>query len=86
MDKNSKLCILVLGYIVRRPLGGGTWPTLQWALGLRALGHDVYFLEDSEDWAACYDPSRHMTTEDPSFGLAYAKRVFDRVGFGDRWA
>lgn len=85
MDDSSRLRILVLGYIVRRPLGGGTWPTLQWARGLRDLGHDVYFFEDSEDWPACYDPSRHVTTEDPSFGLRYAARVFDRCGLGDRW-
>lgn len=86
MDANSKLRILVLGYIVRRPLGGGTWPTLQWTLGLRDLGHDVYFFEDSDDYPACYDPSRHVTDEDPSFGLAYARRVFDAVDLGERWA
>ena len=78
--------ILVLGYIVRRPLGGGAWPTLQYALGLQRLGHDVYFLEDSEDWGCCYDPTRHVTDEDPSYGLSFAAELFGRVGLGDRWA
>ena len=82
----TKLGILVLGYIVRRPLGGGTWPTLQYALGLKRLGHDVSFLEDSEDYASCYDPSRHVTDENPKFGLRYAEKVFNRVGLGDAWA
>jgi len=86
MDRTSKLRILVLGYIVRRPLGGGTWPTLQYTLGLKQLGHDVYFLEDSEDYPCCYDPSRHITDENPTFGLAYAADVFNRTGLGSCWA
>lgn len=86
MDKASRLRILVLGYVVRRPLGGGTWCTLQWTLGLHRLGHDVYFLEDSEDYPCCYDPSRHLTDTDPTFGLDYASRVFARTGLGERWA
>lgn len=83
---SSSLRILVLGYVVRRPLGGGTWPTLQYALGLLRLGHDVWFLEDSEDYDFCYDPSRHVTDKDPTYGLGYADRVFERVGLADRWA
>lgn len=86
MDEASRLRVLVLGYIVRRPLGGGAWPTLQYALGLKRLGHDVYFLEDSEDYASCYDPQRHVTDENPAFGLAFAAEVFCRTGLGDRWA
>jgi len=86
VDSASRLRVLVLGYIVRRPLGGGTWPTLQYALGLARLGHEVYFLEDSDDYLGCYDPSRHVTDADPSFGLRYAKTVFERVGLGSKWA
>ncbi len=83
--KSEQLRILVLGYVVRRPLGGCTWPTLQYALGLLRLGHDVYFFEDSDDYPSCYDPSRHVTDEDPSFGLSYATDVFERFGLGERW-
>ena len=86
VDDASRLRILVLGYIVRRPLGGGTWPFIQYALGLRDLGHDVWFLEDSEDYPACYDPNRHVTDEDATFGLSYAETVFERHGLGERWA
>ena len=80
------LRIVVLGYVVRRPLGGGTWPTLQYTLGLLRLGHDVYFLEDSDDYESCYDPNRHVTDKDPRFGLEYAAKVFERTGLGERWA
>lgn len=84
--RDSRLRIVVLGYVVRRPLGGGTWPTLQYALGLLGLGHDVRFLEDSDDYPSCYDTTTHETGIDPTCGLRYATSVFDRQGLGERWA
>jgi hypothetical protein len=82
----SKLRILVLGYIVRGPLGGLAWHHLQYVMGLARLGHDVWFLEDSDDYPACYDPQRNVTDTDPTYGLAFATDVFGRVGLGERWA
>jgi len=78
--------IVVLGYMVRGPVGGMAWSDLHYLLGLRALGHDVVFLEDSDDYPACYDPTTGMTGIDPSYGLRYAARIFDAFGLGDRWA
>lgn len=82
----SGLRIIVLGYIVRGPIGGMTWHHLQYVLGLSLLGHDVYFLEDSEDYPSCYDPSTNAVGIDPTYGLSFAARVFDRIGLADRWA
>jgi hypothetical protein len=78
--------IAVLGYIVRGPLGGLVWHHLQYVTGLRALGHDVLFVEDSDDYPSCYDPSRHVVDTDPSFGLRFAAETFGRAGVGDLWA
>ncbi len=78
--------VLVLGYIVRGPLGGHAWHHLQYVLGLERLGHDVYFLEDSDDFESCYDPARHEMTADPAYGLTFAASAFERVGLKDRWA
>src|ERR671931_2003480 len=80
------LRIIVLGYIVRGPLGGYAWHHLQYVLGLAQLGHDVYFFEDSDDYAACYDPSTNGMSTDPSYGLAFAERAFERLGLSQRWA
>jgi hypothetical protein len=55
---SSRLRIIVLGYVVRGPLGGMVWSNLQFPDGPRALGHDVFFIEDSDDYPSCYDPSR----------------------------
>jgi hypothetical protein len=78
--------IVVLGYVVRGPLGGMTWHYLHYLLGLSALGHDVYFAEDSDDAPFCYDPSRDATDANPAYGLAYADETFRRLGLESRWA
>lgn len=82
----DRLRIIVLGYMVRGPVGGMAWHHLQYVTGLAALGHEVYFLEDSDDYPSCYDPSRHVTDTDPTYGLGFAKEVFDKTGVGERWA
>jgi hypothetical protein len=82
----ERLRIIVLGYIVRGPMGGMAWHHLQYVLGLHRLGHDVYFVEDSDDFPSCYDPSRGVMDIDPSYGLHFASHAFARLGLADRWA
>jgi hypothetical protein len=82
----ERMRIVVLGYVVRGPLGGMTWHYLHYLLGLSALGHDVYFAEDSDDAPFCYDPSRDATDANPAYGLAYADETFRRFGLESRWA
>lgn len=42
----SKLTILLAGMVASDPYqGGATWAVLQYLLGLKRLGHDVYFVE-----------------------------------------
>lgn len=82
----SSLRIILLGYMVRGPLGGMTWGNLQYLLGLRNLGHEIYFIEDSDCYASCYDPARNVMDTDPSYGLKYAERVLSEFGLGENWA
>src|SRR5207247_1817856 len=88
---SSRLRIIVMGYIVRMPLGGLTWHYLQFAMGLARLGHDVYYLEDScffedDEQSWYYDPVARSMGVDPANGLQFAKDTFRRAGIGDRWA
>lgn len=78
--------IVVLGYLVRGPLGGLAWHHLQYVLGLARMGHDVHFLEDSDDYPSCYDPRSDAMGTDPSYGLRFAAHAFDTLGLPDRWA
>src|SRR5262245_17757600 len=82
----EKLRVAVLGYIVRGPVGGMAWHHLQYVLGLVRLGHDVRFVEDSDDYPGCYDPARGVVDEDATYGLRFAAAAFDRLGLRDCWA
>jgi hypothetical protein len=82
----NKLKIVVLGYIVRGPVGGMAWHHLQYVLGLKNLGHDVLFLEYADDWPSCYDPMTNQVGTDPSYGLQFATSAFAKVNLGSVWA
>ena len=78
--------IIVLGYIVRGPIGGMAWHHLQYVLGLTRLGHDVYFFEDSDDYPSCYDPTTNCMQVDASYGLTFTSRTFNAIGLSEKWA
>ncbi len=59
---------------------------LEFLRGLSRLGHDVYFVEDSEDYESCYDPVTMAMSADPTYGMAFARRAFERIGLGDSWS
>ena len=86
LSKTERLRIIVLDFIVRGPLGGMVWSKLQYLQGLMNLGHDVYYLEDSADYPSCYDPVSSITSTNATYGLEFAGRVLERIGFGGRWA
>jgi hypothetical protein len=86
-DGGDRLRIIVLGLIVRYPLGGHTLRHLQYVVGLARLGHDVYFVEDSGDEpSSYYNPLTYVTGTDATYGLRFVADTFARVGLGDRWA
>lgn len=92
LGAGSRLRIIVLGYLVRGPLGGLAWSVLQYVTGLTRLGHDVYFVEDSDfvegndHCPSCYNPVTDCTDTDPTYGLNFTRAAFERVGLADRWA
>jgi len=81
--KNRKLKIIVAGIIARYPFGGVTWCSLMYMLGLRSLGHDVYYLEDTGE--CVYDYEQNTISLDSSYGLNYINSSLSQFGFGDRW-
>ncbi len=83
---HQKLRIVVLGYIVRGPLGGLVWHHLQYVLGLRRMGHDVLFVEDSDDYPGCYNPVTSITDTNPDYGLAFIQQAFSLTDLKDSWA
>jgi hypothetical protein len=76
--------ILFAGIIARYPFGGVTWCSLMYLLGLRALGHDVFYIEDTGE--CVYDPVQNTRSLDPSYGTHYIHQSLAPFGFGDRWS
>jgi hypothetical protein len=76
--------ILFAGIIARYPFGGVTWCSLMYLLGLRALGHDVFYIEDTGE--CVYDPVQNTRSTDPSYGTNYINSALEPFGLGDRWA
>lgn len=76
--------ILVAGIIARYPVGGVTWCSLMYLLGLRALGHEVFYIEDTGE--CIYDPEQNTRALDPSYGLRYIDAALRPYGLGSAWS
>ena len=80
----KKLRIIVGGYIGLYPTGGVMWDYIQYVIGLKELGHDVYYIEDTGQYSFYRNP------EDPwdsSYKVVeYLKREMEKFGLEDRWA
>jgi len=68
----------------RTPFAGVAWQVLHYLEGLRRLGHDVYYVEDTGEWP--YDPKQNTISGDPSYTVTYIARLMARIGFDHRWA
>src|SRR5688500_12273150 len=77
--------IVVTGYLVRYPIGGYAWQAAHYLLGVRALGHDVWFYEDTGLYADAYDPRTNASHAVYDYGIGVAGDFLGRLGFGDRW-
>jgi hypothetical protein len=53
-------------------------------LGLRALGHEVFYIEDTGE--CVYDPVENTRATDPRYGTRYINDALAPFGLGDRWS
>ena len=81
---SDKKTILVLHLAGQIPLAGIAWQALHYVLGLRRLGYDVWYIEDSG--ANPYDPRQQSIVEDCSYNVGFVKAMMERFDLGDRWA
>ena len=76
--------ILFAGIAARYPFGGVTWCSLMYLLGLRALGHEVFYIEDTGE--CVYDPILNARATDPIYGTTYINNALAPYGLGERWS
>src|SRR2546422_570998 len=77
--------IVLAGYLVRNPLGGYAWQAAHYLLGLRALGHDAWFYEDTGHYAQAYNPRTNEFGEAYAYGIRAAGDFLGELGLGERW-
>jgi hypothetical protein len=76
--------VIVSGILFWYPLSGVTYQFLHYMLGLRRLGWDVYYVEDSARWL--YDPKARVITGDASGNVALVAPALAAHGFEGKWA
>jgi hypothetical protein len=74
--------VVVCGALANRPAnGGGAWTRLSWAIGLKRLGCDVYFVEQIAP-ANCVDASGATCDVERSVNRTYFRTVTEAFGLG----
>jgi hypothetical protein len=76
--------IVVSGILFFNPVAGVVYQTLHYLLGLRRLGHDVWYVEDTNWWSL--DPRTGGFSPDPAASIELVAPVLERHGLADRWA
>ena len=83
--RKQLLIIILAGTIGRSVTGGQTWANLHYLLGLRALGHDAYYLEDVGEWSETYDWRTQCNTNSLDHPANYIDHALSAHGFGNKW-
>jgi len=76
--------IIVFGILFWYPLAGVTYQFLHYLIGLRRLGYDPYYIEDSGRWI--YDPRINDLSPDATGNIEAVLPALQANGFGERWA
>lgn len=83
-ERTGKGRVIVFGILFWYPLAGVTYQFLHYLIGLRRLGYDPYYIEDSGRWV--YDPGLNDLSPDASKNVKAVATVLEAHGFGERWA
>jgi hypothetical protein len=80
----SKRRIVVMGFMGSMPIAGVIWQHVHYIVGLRLLGHEVYYIEDSARLP--YNPETFEVNDDFDYAAHLLARLSVEFDFRDRWA
>jgi hypothetical protein len=75
--------IILAGIIGRYPYGGVAWCSLMYLLGLRELGHRVWYLEDTGE--CNFDPAANTVATEPDYALNFIRSCLTPFGLAEHW-
>jgi hypothetical protein len=76
--------IVVMGFMGSIPIAGVIWQHIHYIVGLKRLGHDVYYIEDSARLP--YNPQTFEVNDEFDYAAQILQRLADEFEFKDRWA
>src|ERR1041384_4500871 len=76
--------IVVMGFMGSIPIAGVIWQHIHYIVGLRRLGHDVYYIEDSARLP--YNPETFEITNAFDYAAHILNRLALEFDFKNRWA
>jgi hypothetical protein len=79
----GKGLVVVWGLLTHLPFGGMTWQVLHHLVGLRRLGFDVWYVEDSYRYPYALGGGERTLDFGPN--IDFMHRHLTEVGLGDRW-
>jgi len=65
------------------PIAGVVWQHIHYIVGLQRLGHEVYYVEDTEN--PCYDPVTVQWGTDFTYAGKTLCKLAEQHGFKNRW-
>jgi hypothetical protein len=81
---DSSLRVIVSGLMAtHRFQGGVAWDYLNFVLGIKRLGHDVFYLEDMGGWPYHLDG---VIAHDPKPTVEYLANIMAEFGLSNNWA
>ena len=80
----SRGTLILLHFAGQMPLAGIAWQAMNYLVGLRKLGYDVWYIEDHR--TNPYDPRITSVAMDCCYNVACLRRAMEQHGFGERWA
>jgi hypothetical protein len=80
----SRKKIIVLGFMGGCPIAGVIWQHIHYIVGLKRLGHEVYYVEDTANYP--YNPVAFDINNDYSYAAQTLGKLAETYGFQDRWA
>jgi hypothetical protein len=77
--------LIFAGSIGRFPVGGHAWVDMQYLLGLRSLGHEVFYLEECGPGSWVYNWETEQLTTELNYPTTYLRNCLVPFGFDTRW-
>jgi hypothetical protein len=76
--------IVVMGFMGSIPIAGVIWQHIHYIVGLKRLGHHVYYIEDSARLP--YNPETFEVNDEFDYAAQILQRLADEFEFKNRWA